>query len=171
MIETNRLKLRVATLQDAPDMLKLNADPEVVRFTGDVPLRNLMEAEQLIRERMLPQWTNYKMGRFTTFLKDGTFIGSCGLRTFAQNNEVDLGFRFMKKFWGNGYATEASKACLDYGFHQLNLERIIAKAIPDNLGSIKVLQNLKMTFKGFSHDPSDPMPFVVYELLKKDFPL
>ena len=108
------------------------------------------------------------MGRFTVTLHDGTYLGWCGLKYFPEQEEVDLGYRLKKKFWGQGYATEASRACLDYGFHQLGLGRIIAKVMPENLASLKVVQKLRMNFKGYHPDPTDPYPFIVYELKKED---
>ncbi len=169
MIETSRLILKVATLDEVHSMIELNADPDVIRFTGDGHLLNESEARKIVMERLLPQWNLYKMGRFSVYLKNGPYIGWCGLRYFSENKEVDLGYRFMKKFWGQGYATEASLACLEYGFNTLHLDRIVAKAMPDNTNSIKVMQKLKMNFKGHVDDPTDPHPFLLYEMMKKDF--
>jgi ribosomal-protein-alanine N-acetyltransferase len=169
MLETNRLILRVATLEDTHLLFQLNSDPEVVRYTGDASFTTMLEAQNIIRERMIFQFKKYKMTRFMTFLKDGTFIGWCGLKYFPENNEVDLGYRFLKNYWGEGYATEASKVCLKYGFETLALPRIIAKAMPDNIGSIKVMQKLGMTFKGYVKDPTDPQSFILYEMNKKDY--
>lgn len=169
MLETTRLILKPGTLQDAPHLLVLNSDPEVVRFTGDVSLLNILEAEKLVKERLIPQFEKYRMSRFSTFLKDGTYIGWCGLKYFPETNEVDLGYRFMKKYWGKGYATEASQICLKYGFETLGLKRIIAKAMPDNIGSIKVMQKLGMNFRGYVNDPTDPHPFVLYEMTLEQY--
>lgn len=169
MLETERLILTVATLNDALPMMEMNADPDVIRYVGDPPQHNLSEAEQVIRERLLPQWEKYKMGRFTVRLKDGTYIGWCGLRFFPDQNEVDLGYRFAKKFWGKGYATESSRAVLKYGFETLKLKSIIAKAMPGNVESIKVMQKLKMTYKGYKALPDDPHPHVIYEMTLDEF--
>jgi ribosomal-protein-alanine N-acetyltransferase len=169
MLETHRLILRLATLEDAPLLYELNSDPEVVRFTGDSSFTSMLDAQNIIRDRMIFQFEKYKMSRFMVFLRDGTFIGWCGLKNFPETNEVDLGYRFMKIHWGKGYATEASEACLKYGFEILNLPRIIAKAMPDNTGSIKVMQKLGMSFRGYVKDPTDPQSFILYELLKKDY--
>lgn len=169
MLETKRLILRPATLDDAPHLLSLNSDPEVMHFTGDEKLLNLLEAENLIRDRMMAQYEKYKMSRFSLCLKDGTFIGWCGLKYFEDNGEVDLGYRLMKKYWGQGYATEASFAALQNGFEKLNLQKIVARAMPDNKASIKVLQKLGMTFRGLINDPSFPHAFVVYDITKSEF--
>jgi ribosomal-protein-alanine N-acetyltransferase len=169
MIETDRLILRFHTMEDAPSMLELNRDPEVIRFTGDVFNNTIAEAADLIRERLLKQEQLYKMGRFACLLKDGTYVGWCGLRFFPEDGEVDLGYRFMRKYWGKGFASESSKASLKYGFETLKLKRIIAKAMPENIASIKVMQKLGMTFRGVGRDPKDPHTFVLYDMTEKEF--
>lgn len=167
--ETERLILRLQTYEDAASLVEMNSDNEVIRYTGDNSLANVPEARTLLEERVFPQWQKYKMGRFTVTLKDHTYLGWCGLRYFPETDEVDLGYRFMKKHWGKGFATESSRACLDYGFKTLNLERIIAKAMPDNKDSLKVMQKLGMTFRGFHHDPTDPHPFIMYDLKRNEW--
>lgn len=169
MLETARLIIRPAVLKDAPLLYQLNSDPEVMRYTGDVNFKNMADAESLISTKLIPQFQKNGMGRFMVFLKDGTYIGWCGLKHFPEQNEVDLGYRFMKKFWGQGYATEASLACLEYGFKTLKLQKIIARAMPENVSSIKVMMKLGMTFRGFKKDPCDPIPFIFYDISQKEF--
>ena len=169
MLETERLILRLQTYDDIENLITMNSDPEVVRYTGDGYLANIQEARALLDERVFHQWQKYKMGRFAVTLKDGEFLGWCGLKYHPETDEVDLGYRFMKKYWGKGYATESSRASLDYGFHTLKLDRIMAKAMPDNKDSIKVMQKLGMTFRGYHHDPTDPHPFILYDLKKTEW--
>jgi RimJ/RimL family protein N-acetyltransferase len=77
-------------------------------------------------------------------------------------NEVDLGFRFFKKYWNLGYATETAKACIEYGFHQLQLTKIVGRAMELNVASVKVLEKTGMTFVGkFEFDLHDG---VVYQI-------
>ncbi len=169
MLETFRLVLKVTTIQEASAMVELNSDPEVVRYTGDSALHSIQEAEAVIRDRLLSQYEKYRMGRFSVYLKDGTYIGWCGLRFFPESNEVDLGYRLMKKFWGQGYASEASEVCLQYGFETLKLKRIMAKAMPENIGSLKVIQKMKMTFRGLNTDPNEPLGFITYDITAEEF--
>lgn len=169
MFETDRLHMRVARIEDAPLLYDLNSDYEVVRYTGDSSFTDMNDVYDIIRNRMIAGWEKYRMTRFMVFLKDGTFVGWCGLKFFPETNEVDLGYRFFKKFWGQGYATESSKAMLEYGFNTLKLPRIIAQAMPDNIGSIKVMQKLGMTFRGYRRDPTDPMPFILYDITREEF--
>lgn len=163
MLETARLLIRPMKDEDAIHLFELNSDPEVVKYTGDTQSLNVAEAFRILTERVYPQFQQYKMGRFTVLLKDGTYLGWCGLKYFPENGEVDLGYRFHKRHWGKGYATESSQAVLSYGFETLKLKKIIARAMPENIGSIKVMQNLGMTFKGMDSDPNYAKGFVRYE--------
>ena len=74
-----------------------------------------------------------------------SFIGWCGLKLNEQNL-IDIGFRFFRREWNKGYATEAAKACLEYGFKELNLKEIIGRVAQENNGSIKVLEKLSMEY-------------------------
>ena len=169
MLESTRLIIRPAELEDAQNLFELNSDPDVVRYTGDASFNSMTEVQELIGNRMIQQFGQHKMSRFIVTLKDNTFLGWCGLKYFPETDEVDLGYRFMKKHWGKGYATESSMACLKYGFEELNLKRIIAKAMPDNVASIKVMQKLGMTFRGYVHDPTDPHPFILFDMTDCEF--
>lgn len=170
MLDTSRLILRPARLSDAFNLYQLNSDPLVMKYTGDTAYSSVSEYEVLIRDRMIPQFDKFKMSRFMVTLKsDGTFLGWCGLKFFPETNEVDLGYRLMRKFWGQGFATEAARASLDYGFNNLNLDHIIATVMPENIGSIKVVQKLGMTFKGTRKDPSYSVPFIFYDIKKSEF--
>jgi ribosomal-protein-alanine N-acetyltransferase len=169
MIETNRLLIRPMTNEDALHLFELNSDPEVVRYTGDTVTHNFADAQRILTDLVYNQFNLYKMGRFTVLLKDGTYLGWCGLKYFPETKEVDLGYRFMRKFWGQGFATEASQAILKYGFEELKLHRILARAMPANLPSIKVLQKLGMTYRGVANDPHYASGFVLYDITAEEF--
>jgi RimJ/RimL family protein N-acetyltransferase len=170
MLETPRLFIRPAEVDDAFNLFQLNSDPDVMRFTADQAFSSVLEAQNLIRNRMVPEYRKFRMSRFMVFLSDRkTFLGWCGLKKFSETGEVDLGYRFLKKYWSQGFATEASKVCLSYGFQDLNIERVLAKSMPDNIRSIKVILKLGMTYRGYVKDPTDPMPFVLFDIKKSDF--
>ncbi len=153
IIETNRLLLSTFTEDDAPLLYELNLDPEVTRFTHD-PMPDLAHAKKVLQEIILPQYALYNHGRWAVHQKSNLeFIGWSGLKCHPERNEsdsyrIDLGYRFMKKFWEKGYATEAAFACLQYGFKKLNLSQIIGRALPGNLASIKVLEKCGMHYLG-----------------------
>lgn len=78
------------------------------------------------------------------------FIGWCGLKYRVEIDKVDVGYRLHQKFWGKGFATEAAKRSIDYGFNDLHLNQIFAAAHAENLASIKVLEKIGMHFIGFN---------------------
>ena len=68
-------------------------------------------------------------------------------------NEYDIGFRFFKKYWNKGYATESSKACLSYGINELKMTEILGRAMKENKASIRVLEKIGLEFeKEFDFD-------------------
>ena len=169
MLTTQRLLLRPMKDEDAYNLYQLNSDPDVVRYTGDSGCINLTDAQKIITDFSKPQFQKYKMGRFAVLLTDGTFAGWCGLKFHPEISEVDLGYRFHKRVWGQGFATEASRATLQYGFGDLGLQLITARAMPANVASIKVLQKLGMTFRGLVTESCEPRGFLKYDLSLTEF--
>jgi RimJ/RimL family protein N-acetyltransferase len=165
-LETSRLILRPFCDEDAALLFELNNDFEVIRYTGDVSYKNIEEALHFIRN--YEQYEKYQMGRLNMFARQsGQYIGWCGLKYLSDIKEVDLGYRLLKQSWGKGYATEASIACLDYGFKILNLKKIIAAAMEANTASIRVLEKLGLKY---SHDNyCGGQPGVVYSIIKEEW--
>lgn len=144
-IQTPRLILREFSPDDDEQMFLLNSDPDVIRYTGDSAYTSVEEARNSLVN--YDQYKKYNRGRLAMVNRDtGEFIGWCGLKYLPDTNETDLGFRLHKKYWNKGYASEAGKACLDYGFKTLDLPLIIAHAMNENKASIHVLEKLGMKF-------------------------
>ena len=72
----------------------------------------------------------------------GEFLGWCGLKYDEELDEYDLGFCFLKKHWGKGYATEASELCIKLGFEKFKMPEIVGRVMSENVASIKVLEKL-----------------------------
>ncbi len=143
-LETQRLKMRPILLDDVEDLYKLNLDPDVVKYTGDVPFESIETCHKFYNA--YDQYEKFGMGRFSVFRKrDNQFIGWCGLK-LNESSEIDLGYRFFKSEWNKGYATESSIASLNYGFEKLKLERIVAHAYKVNMASIKVMEKVGMRY-------------------------
>lgn len=164
IIETNRLVLRTFTTGDASLIYELNLDPDVTQYTGD-PVRDEQHGLEILEKVILPQYALYNHGRWAVLIKPGLeFIGWCGLKTRPERNfEIDLGYRFFKHTWGKGYATEAAFATLKYGFETLRLKRIVGRAMPANIGSLRVLEKCGMTYIG--DEIVDDHPAKTYEAL------
>jgi len=147
IIQTDRLLLRTFTIDDAQLIYELNNDADVTRYTYD-PMNELEQARQVLERIILPQYALYNHGRWAVHTKEQLdFIGWCGLKYRPERHEVDLGYRYKKSAWGKGYATEAAYACLQYGFEKLNIGKITGRAVPENIGSWRVLEKIGMEFK------------------------
>ncbi len=147
-IETERLIIRPFKLEDVESAYQLNLDPEVSRYTSDGGVVAKAEIERRIVEDVLGDYQKHGFGRLAVELKgEGKFIGFTGLKYLEDLGEVDLGYRFMRPYWGRGIATESGSACLELGFNILGLDRIIAMVIPENVGSIRVLDKLGFQFE------------------------
>jgi len=145
-LETTRLLMREFREEDAEGMYQLNFDPDVIRYTGDDPFVSIDAARDFIRK--YDAYNKFGRGRLTVLLKKSfEYIGWCGLKYDPDSTETDLGFRLLKKFWNNGYATEASLRSVEYGFNDLRIERIIGRAMQENIASINVLKKIGMVFE------------------------
>lgn len=145
ILTTQRLTLRQLTPEDAEHCYLLNADPEVIRYTGDDAFTDVEAARNFLEG--YDHYEKYGFGRWAVIRKeDGAFLGWCGLKYTPETDEYDIGFRFFKKYWNQGYATEAALACLDYGFEKLGLKTIIGRAMKANTASVKVLDKIGMVY-------------------------
>jgi ribosomal-protein-alanine N-acetyltransferase len=148
ILETKRLRLREFSLADVQIIFDLNEDPEVIRYVGDPRCENLEAARSVLTDIILPQYEQYNMGRWAVeLIETGEVVGWCGIKYLPESKEYDLGYRFFRKYWGKGYATESAMAVLEYGHRKLGLEKIVGKADARNTGSVNVLQKIGMKFE------------------------
>jgi [ribosomal protein S5]-alanine N-acetyltransferase len=147
-IETERLLLRPFCLDDIEPSYVMNLDAEVSRYTADGGVVSREEIKRRIVENVFGDYEKYGFGRLAVELKtENKFIGFAGLKYLDDLKEVDLGYRFMKEYWGKGIATEAAKASVNFGFETLGLNKIVAMVLPENRSSIRVLEKLNFTFE------------------------
>ena len=163
VIETERLWLRKLDEADVEPFYQLSADPDVMRYTGEPCFTGREQALQVLRERPIRDYQRYGYGRWACILKEtDEFIGWCGLKYLEECGEVDVGYRFFPKFWGRGLGTEASRACVQYGFEVLNLSRIIGIALPENVASTRVLEKSGLELEGpMNYEGFDVVRYVV----------
>lgn len=154
ILETKRLELRRLTPEDAPFILELLNDPLFLRFVGDKGVRTLDGARDYIIDGPMASYAQHGFGLFHVSLKPGgTPIGMCGLLKREVLEDVDVGFAYLPQFSGQGYATEAARATIDYGRTVLGLKRIVAITAPDNAGSQNVLRKI-----GLRHTKTIKLP-------------
>lgn len=152
IIETERLFLRELMIEDAENFYELNLNPNVIRYTGNLPFAYVEEAKHFLQH--YKDYNENGYGRWAVINKsDNEFLGWCGLKYDPTTNETDIGFRFFEKYWNKGFATESAEACVHYGFERLKLKKIIGRAMFANKASIKVLEKIGLSFeKEFNFD-------------------
>lgn len=159
-IETSRLILRKIQDSDVQGMYALDSDPDVHHYLGRKPIHTIEEAQGVI-DYIRRQYHDDGIGRWAMILKnEGKFVGWAGLKYEREVRHdmhyYDLGYRLLKKYWGQGFATEAARASLKYGFENMKLPVIYAGAHVDNSGSNKVLRKVGMSFvETFEFDGAD----------------
>lgn len=147
ILETDRLILRRFSTEDADFILELLNEPSWLRFVGDKGVRTVDDAREYILKGPVNSYERFGFGMYLTELKrGGTPIGMCGLMKRESLTDVDIGFAFLPKYWGNGYAYESAAAVMAHAKSAFGLNRILAVTTPDNHGSIKVLEKLGLRF-------------------------
>lgn len=155
ILETERCRLRQFELTDAAFFYELNNDYDVLKYTGDCAFESIQVAETFLKT--YSHYADYGFGRWAVIRKDDNqFLGWCGLKMSPEKKEVDLGFRFFKRYWNNGYATETGKECITYAFNKLNLKRIVGRVMQANIASIIVLEKLGMHFENKIQFAAEP---------------
>jgi RimJ/RimL family protein N-acetyltransferase len=148
VLETERLLLKRLELSDAPFILELLNDPSFVRFIGDKGVRSLEDAREYLSTGPIASYERFGFGLFLTERReDGAPMGICGLLKRDSLDDVDVGFAFLPRYWGNGYAFESASAVLAYGRTAFGLGRIVAITSPDNTASMGLLEKLGLKFE------------------------
>ena len=146
-LETNRLYLREISELDIDDLYEMDSDPEVHRYLFQNPVKNkkqLLEVIKMIHQ----QYHENGIGRWAVINKETKeCTGWVGLKYCREtlnhrSDYFDLGYRFKQKHWGKGYATEAARAIIDFGFTTLNIDVMVALTDPEHHKSKKVLEKL-----------------------------
>lgn len=170
--ETNRIILRELVLEDAPAMFEMYSDPEVLKYLGEKPIQTIKEAEDIIL-MVRKQYEDYGIGRWAIVNKEtDEFVGWGGLKyrtdlTNGYTNYYDVGYRLIRRFWGQGYATESAVASVKYAFTELNAPAVYAMANCDNLGSINALHKTGLKITGRYNDKGILCEW--FEMTKEDW--
>lgn len=148
LIRTQRLVLRRWKDSDRGPFAAMNRDPEVMEYLLETLDRN--ESDRLM-ERIESHFSSRCFGLWALEIAaTGEFIGFTGLATplfdAPFTPTVEVGWRLIRKAWGNGYATETATAVLDFGFGDLALSEIVSFTSAENLRSRAVMRRLGMTF-------------------------
>jgi RimJ/RimL family protein N-acetyltransferase len=159
VIETDRLLLRPLTFADVDELVAMHAHAEVERFMG--PFDRAGAVTRI--ESNQREWQERGHGRMAIIERaTGRFLGRTGLKYWPQFDETEIGWALYPKVWGRGIATEAARACVDWGFESLTVPYLTAMIQPDNERSIGVAERLGM--RPLRPDVLLDIPVVVYAL-------
>jgi RimJ/RimL family protein N-acetyltransferase len=149
VLDTERLVLRRLCTGDAPFIREVLNDPSFVRNVGDKGVRSDEDAAAYIQKGPVASYERFSFGLYAVELKTtGEPIGICGLLKRDSLPDADIGFALLPKFWSKGYAFESAAAVITYATNLLGLKRILAITLPDNIGSIRVLEKIGLRFEG-----------------------
>ena len=151
MDDTRRLILRKIAREDLESLAALNADADVMKYIGDGRPQTLEQTLERVNA-ILGHWERYGFG-LCAVLERATndFAGFCGVQHLDNTSEIEVGYRFAKRFWGMGLATEAARASLEYAFERLGFDRIVAVVHPENLASQRVVNKLGLRYIKDAH--------------------
>lgn len=174
---TSRVRLRQYEPRDFERLVELNGDPEVTRYVGGASLTRADIESGVERTLMYRERYGGRLGVFTAeLLSDGEFMGWFLLRPDRERLDdtanPELGYRLKRKFWGRGYATEASRALVAKAFDELGAASVWAQALAANAASRRVLEKCGLTFEKEFVDPHFPGEgkAVLYRLRRAERP-
>jgi RimJ/RimL family protein N-acetyltransferase len=139
-LQTARLILRPFTRDDVPALEAVIGDPVAMQWYP-APF-DRAGVEQWI-ERNIARYENDGHGLWAMVLKSsGELIGDCGcvVQIVEDRNEIEIAYHVRPDLWGNGYATEAARACMDYAFNVIQVCRVISMIRPENVNSRRVAE-------------------------------
>ena len=163
MIETKRLIIRPYVINDAESAFPLFNDKEIMEFIPNGVDKSLQETKARINKYII-HLNNYGFGKYVMTDKlTNEFVGDCGICRIENTEIVELGYRIMKKYWNQGFATEAAKAVIDYAFNTLKFNELHAIVEKENKKSIYILEN-KLGFKNIGQIYCYGENFELYKL-------
>ena len=148
VLETERLRLRRLSIDDAEFILRLLNEPSFIQYIGDKKVRTIEDARLYLLNGPIASYQKYGFGLFLIELQDsGTPIGMCGLLRRDVLEEIDLGYALIPEFWSQGYGYEAAAAVKSYAGQVLGMQRIVAITNIENQSSIRLLEKIGFRFE------------------------
>ena len=167
ILETERLQLREMTLNDFDDLYAILSDPVAMQH---YPTPYDHQGVKGWIEKMLKSYAENGFGLWAVIhKKEARFIGDCGLTNQQVDGigELEIGYHIARAYWGQGFATEAARACRDYVFDVMKRDRVISWMNPENLASRRVAEKNGMHLEKESIDRYG-RPAVVYSMTPAD---
>lgn len=147
VLSTERLNLRKMNKEDVQNLMEIFSDPEAMSYYPST--KDEAQTMEWI-DWTLHNYADYGVGLWIVEDKvTGGFLGQCGIVPQEVDGvmEMEIGYLFAKRVWGNGYATEAAIGCKHYGFEQMKLKKIISLPDTNNAPSARVAERNGMSLE------------------------
>ena len=166
-IETERLRLRPLSADDADEIHRLWAEPGVRRYLWDDEVIPPERARAVVEESVAA-FESRGLGLWAVRSRGGEeLIGFCGFWFFHDPPRLELLYGIAPALWNRGLATEAARAMLDYGFGQLSFERIEASTDAANAASVRVMERIGMSF--WKREPTNGLDTIYYAVTREQY--
>ncbi|MBA4495739.1 GNAT family N-acetyltransferase [Paenactinomyces guangxiensis] len=165
MLETERIYFRPYQSGDLDFVISLWRDPEVVRYIGDGKIKTKAEIQEIFSRWVEKRGQGFGL-HLAVLKQTGEYLGHAGIvpQEVDGKMEWEIGYWLAKKYWGQGYASEAAAAFRDYAFTKLKIKRLVCIIQPDHLASIKVAEKIGMSKEKETLFQS--IPVVIYSIEK-----
>lgn len=151
IIETGRLIIREFDEDDILSLYKIESDRRLLEFIPWYKLSTLNDCKRQLR-KIIESYSRSKLNNWAVVLKEtGEVIGITQLTYSNKIRAVEIGTKILPEYWGRGYASELTKAVVEYGLYKINIDEIVAVTDINNLGAIKSLENCGMKFKRYGY--------------------
>lgn len=168
VFETERLTVRHLQPYDLDELYEICGDHEIMRHVGDGSPLSREQTQNWIQKSQ-ENYRKYGFGCLAVISKEDNRLGGyCGLVNPTIDGEAEIIYAFKKQYWGRGFASEAGKAMLDFGFKQCRLKRVVATIAPENRPSIRIVEKLGMKYHKRKLDEHG-LPEVVYAIEEADY--
>lgn len=162
--ETERLLIRLTSVEDALFIFELLNTPKWHKYIGDRQVNTIDDAKTYIVNKMMPQLKRLGFGNNTVIRKsDNTKIGTCGLYDREGIDGVDIGFAFLPEYEKKGYAFESAIKVIEIAFKEFDLKQINAITDQKNSSSQKLLRRLGFESNGTTILPGEEMELLLYK--------
>ncbi len=171
--ESKRLVFRDFNEFDVQNLSLLDSDKEVMKFLTAGITFSFEESKQRLLDLIEDNKRNSPLGTWAVDHKNsGDFVGRFMLKQLSEFDAPSIGYRLIKKYWGEGFATEGVSALVKYGFENLNLDKIVAITSPKNKPSIRVLEKSGFSYiqniKFFNPIPKKEVDTQFFEILNPE---
>lgn len=171
MLETSRVRLRRFQMSDLNNMIELESDPDIMRFTPSLVPQTKDQTESKLKAQIEKESFHAPLGVWAAETRDThNFIGWFMLLK-GRFEWPELGFMIVRRQWNKGYATEIGERLIRYGFDELHHPKIVATTTKDNFTSKRVLEKLGFegpeTIKAFNPKIGHEIELDFFEILRK----